>query len=55
MRGKAKDLQRLFHIVKWATILAERCLDVLRENNSNVDSELCEELFEETGIVWEDK
>lgn len=42
-------------ITEDATILAERCLEVLRVENSNIDAELREELFEETGIVWEDK
>ena len=37
-------------IVDDAPILAKRCLEVLRAENSNVDAELREELFEETGI-----
>ena len=41
-------------IIKDATILAERCLEVLRAENSNVDIELREELFEETGIIDRD-
>ena len=38
-------------IVDDAPILAERCLEVLRAENSNVDAELREELAEETGIT----
>lgn len=41
-------------IVKDAPILAERCLEVLRAENSNVDAELREELAEETGIIDEE-
>lgn len=41
-------------IMEDATILAERCLEVLRSENSNVDAELREELFEETGIIDKD-
>lgn len=37
-----------------AQILAERCLEVLRAENSNVDAELREELAEETGIINEE-
>ena len=37
-----------------AQILAERCLEVLRAENSNVDAELREELAEETGIIDEE-
>ena len=37
-----------------APILAERCLEVLRAENSNVDAELRAELAEETGIIDED-
>lgn len=33
-----------------APILAERCLEVLRAENSNIDAELREELTEETGL-----
>ena len=42
-------------ITKHAPILAERCLEVLRAENGNVDAELREELFEETGIILEDE
>lgn len=35
-------------------ILAERCLEVLRADNSNVDAELKSELQEETDIVFDD-
>ena len=38
-------------IVHDAPILAERCLEVLRAENSNVDAELRAELAEETGII----
>ena len=38
-------------IVDDAPILAKRCLEVLRAENSNVDAELREELAEETGIT----
>ena len=38
-------------IVDDAPILAERCLEVLRAENSNIDAELREELAEETGIT----
>ena len=41
-------------IMEDAPILAERCLEVLRSENSNVDAELSEELFEETGIIDRD-
>ncbi len=41
-------------ITKHAPILAERCLEILRAEDSNVDSELREELFEETGIILEE-
>ena len=41
-------------IAEDAPILAERCLEVLRSENSNVDAELREELFEETGIIDKD-
>ena len=41
-------------IMEDAPILAERCLEVLRSENSNVDAELREELFEETGIIDKD-
>lgn len=41
-------------IMEDAPILAERCLEVLRSENSNVDAELREELFEETGIIDRD-
>ena len=37
-------------IMKHAPILAERCLEVLRAENSNIDAELREELAEETGL-----
>lgn len=37
-------------ITEDAPILAERCLEVLRAENSNVDEELRFELAEETGI-----
>lgn len=38
-------------ITKHAPILAERCLEVLRAENSNVDAELRAELAEETDII----
>ena len=38
-------------IMEDAPILAERCLEVLRAENSNIDAELREELAEETGIT----
>ncbi|MBQ6131295.1 MAG: DUF86 domain-containing protein [Selenomonadaceae bacterium] len=37
-------------ITKHAPILSEKCLEVLRAENSNVDAELREELAEETDI-----
>ena len=42
-------------IAKDAPALAERCLEVLRAENSNVDAELREELEEETGIIFEEQ
>ncbi len=41
-------------ITEDAPILAERCLEVLRAENINVDAELRAELAEETGIVDEE-
>ena len=41
-------------ITEDAPILAERCLEVLRAENSNVDAELRAELAEETGIIDEE-
>lgn len=41
-------------ITEDAPILAERCLEVLRAENSNVDAELKAELAEETGIIDEE-
>lgn len=41
-------------ITEDSRVLAERCLEVLREENADVDAELAEDLLEETGIVWED-
>ena len=40
-------------ITKHAPILLERCLEVLRENNSNVDAEINAYFADETGIDWE--
>lgn len=40
-------------IVDDAPILAERCLEVLRAENSNIDAEINEDFAEETGIDWE--
>ena len=41
-------------ITEDAPALAERCLEVLRTENSNVDAELNAELAEETDIVAAD-
>ena len=41
-------------ITEDAPILVERCLEVLRAENSNVDAELRAELAEETGIIDEE-
>ena len=40
-------------ITEDAPILAERCLEVLRAENSNIDEEIREYLAEETGIILE--
>jgi len=42
-------------ITEYAPTLAERCLEVLRAENSNVDAELREELAEETDIFDEEQ
>ena len=39
-------------IIEDAPILMNRCLEILREENSNVDAELNEDFAEETGIDW---
>ena len=39
-------------ITEDAPILAERCLEILRMENNNIDTELNKELEEETGIDW---
>ena len=42
-------------IIEDIPVLEKRCLDVLREYDSNVDEDIRQDLAEETGIVWEDK
>ena len=53
MRGKAGDLQRLFHIAKWC-----RKLGVVQAKVQTYEhfiaKEIREELFEETGIIDKD-
>ena len=48
--GKIKKEVVWSVITEHAPILAEKCLEVLRAENRNVDAELREELAEETDI-----
>lgn len=51
--GKSRKETIWSVITKDAPILAERCLEVLRLENKDVDAEINADFAEETGIDWE--